>query len=319
MVWNVWNQGPEAFDKGENSFITFITRLFENRSPFVDDDDDDDDEKWRQAMTALGLRTDVQDKIMHPAFRELRLTQSCGYWCRDTVEMRCEALRYTQKPREHSRRASSAPSIFDKCESLTHIAARGTSGHTALFKDIDEARADGFLDVQGSIQHMSRILSSSPSDFSSDRPLFYFHPELATAQCYAWYAKQRGTDETNIMIVCVAIPNQVLQGLLLTDRALQRLYWPSEAWKQSVACNRIRHRVPVELCRFRRATLLIGSTAKSKVTGPGGVTEDTVLMMDGQPAVQYAFDGSEEGQDFLKKSIAQRPYVYQFPKGDRST
>ncbi|KAG9255960.1 uncharacterized protein F5Z01DRAFT_530129 [Emericellopsis atlantica] len=312
-VWNAWTDHPQATDKGNKSFLYFMTVWpYGSHCPFLEHDD----EKWRQAMTAFGLSTDVQDKIMHPAFRELRLTRSCTHWCRDTVEIRFKALRYTQKPREHSRRAP-APSIFDKSESLTHIAARGISDHTILFKDIDEARADGFLDTQGCVQHISRILHSSPSDFSSDR--VYFHPELATVQCYAGYAKQRGTDETNIMIVCIAIPNAVLQGLLLTDCGLQRLYWPSEAWQEFVDCNRTRQTVPLELCRYQLATLLIGSTAKYRLTCHRGVTEDTVLVMDGRPAVRYVFDGSDDGQDFLEKSIAQRPYIYHFTNGDWNT
>lgn len=200
------------------------------------------------------------------------------------------------------------------------IAARGIDNHTLLFKGIDEARTDGFLDGQGSIQDIATILSSIPRDFSSDRALFYFTPELATAQYYAGYAKLRATDETNVIIICIAIPNQVLQGL--NGDALQYLYWPSEDWKEYVRCNRARKTMPFELRRFRRATLLIGSRAKKnnfawrRLTSSGGVTEDFVLMMDGQPAIQYAFDGSDEGQDFLKENIAPRPYIYHFTKGD---
>lgn len=374
-IWNSWSdfgQATDDYGDGEiMSLLDFITGPFDSRG---DNGDDGNDEQWRRTMDSFGLSADFQDKVMHPVFRELRLTQSCAYWCKDTIEMRYEALwciqqssldrerllqadqnhghnlsgssqqhqalgptpfigpsmgplanssGIQQQPGHHHQEsaASASASIFDGLGTITDIAASGIEGHILLFKGIDEARADGFLDAQGSIQDMTKTLSSAPSDFGSER--YYFTPELKTAQYYAGYAKIRGTDETNVIIICIAIPNQVLQDL--TGDALQYLYWPSEEWKEYVRYNRARRNMPFALRRFRRATLLIGSTAKKsnfawrQLTGPRGVTEDFVLMIDGQPTIQYVFDGSYEGHDFLKENIASRPYVYHFTKGDWNT
>ncbi|VUC24783.1 unnamed protein product [Clonostachys rosea] len=372
-LWNSWTAFTQPIDSDGDGdimpFIDFITGPFDSRG---DDADDGDDEQWRLTMDKFGLSADFQDRIMHPIFTDIRLTQSCAYWCKDTVEMRYEALRFIQhssldrqrlledvrghsyssssssqqrqavghtpfigpliepvahsareqQQSEHDQPASASPapaSIFGRARSITSIATNGIDGHTILFKGIDQARTQTFLDAQGSIQDIGAILSSSPSDFSSDRALFYFTPELETAHYYAGYAKMRGGDDTNILIICIAIPNEVIQSL--TGDALQYLYWPSEDWKEYVRCNRARKSMPFALRRFRRATLLIGSTAKKtnlvwrRLTGSSSVTENYVLMINGEPAVQYVFDGSDQGQEFLKESIVPRPYMYQFTKG----
>ncbi|CAG9956338.1 unnamed protein product [Clonostachys rosea f. rosea IK726] len=354
--WNTWIAFKQPTDSDGDG-------PFDSRGDYADDGDD---EQWRLTMDKLGLSTDFQDRIMHPTFTDIRLTQSCAYWCKDTVEMRYEALFLIQQssldrqrllkdvrghsyssssssqqrqavghtpfigpllPAAHSEKeqqpesTSQAPvSIFGHAPSINDIATNGIDGHTILFKGIDEARTYTFLDAQGCIQDIATILSSTPSDFSSDRALFYFTPELETARYYAGYAKIRSSEDTNVVIICIAIPNEAIQSL--TGDSLQYLYWPSEDWKEYVRYNRTRKPMPFELRRFRRATLLIGSTAKKanqawrQLTGSSSVTEDYVLKINGEPAVQYVFDGSQQGQDFLMESIVPRPYMYQFTKSD---
>ncbi|CAG9980436.1 unnamed protein product [Clonostachys byssicola] len=345
------------------SFIDFITGPFDSRG---DDADDGDDEQWRLTMDKFGLSTDFQDRIMHPTFTDIRLTQSCAYWCKDTVEMRYGALRsiqqssldrqrlledlrghgysspsssqqcqavghapfigplisvaHSEKEQQPASTSQAPVSIFGHAPSINDIATNGIDGYTILFKSIDESRTQIFLDAQGCIQDIGVLLSSTPSDFSSDRALFYFTPDFETAHYYAGYAKIRGGENTNVLIICVAIPNEAIQSL--TGDALQYLYWPNEDWKEYVWCNRARKTMPLELRRFRRATLLIGSTAKKtsqawgQLAGSSSVTENYVLKINGEPAVQYVFDGSDQGQDFLMESIVPRPYMYQFTKSD---
>lgn len=187
-----------------------------------------------------------------------------------------------------------------------------------LFKGINKARIYGFSMPGGAVQDTVVILGSPNSDFGSDH--VYFTPQLATARYYAAYTKLRGSDETNVVVIAIAIRNEVLEGL--TGDALQHLYWPDDEWKEYVRYNRSRRSTPSALRRFRRAILLIGSTSKKdnlawrRLTGPQSVSEDYVLKINGQPAIHYAFDGSDEGQDFLKENIAPQPCISHFTKVD---
>jgi hypothetical protein len=68
--------------------------IFENR---IDVDDDNDEQEWRACLNGCGIAVDVQNSIMHPFFEDLRLSESCLFWFKDTVRMRYAGLEDIQK------------------------------------------------------------------------------------------------------------------------------------------------------------------------------------------------------------------------------
>jgi hypothetical protein len=67
-------------------FIEFATgRLGRGRD--VDTVDDTDEMGYRR-MNYCGIYAEVQAAIMDPAFRNIRLTETCLFWMRDTVGKR---------------------------------------------------------------------------------------------------------------------------------------------------------------------------------------------------------------------------------------
>lgn len=210
-LWNQWTswpaQGPlRETDPDDGGWIVtfkdFIIGSFENRVDAVDDND----QEWRACLNRCGVAVDLQNAIMDPRFKYLRLSQSCLYWVNDTVNMRYAGLEDIQRS-SHEREmqlrriatrpgdkqggrqggsdiatesSSSAgqgqhsvsgfqqqdtPGIgLDIWGSTSAIAARNAPGHTVLFKGLDQGRIAGLFDEAGTLDRISTLLSSAPSD-----------------------------------------------------------------------------------------------------------------------------------------------------------
>jgi hypothetical protein len=114
-LWRRWSNSPHGTDP-ENShagvleFDDFVLSSFEN----MPDATDDSTEEWQACLERCGISGDLQHAIMDPQFEYIRLSHSCLYWIRDTVEMRYAGLRDIQKTsRERQmqlQRAASRPS-----------------------------------------------------------------------------------------------------------------------------------------------------------------------------------------------------------------
>lgn len=76
-----------------NSFLKFILSQTK-REPDVYDEDDD--APWRAYYNSCGINQKTQNVIMEPKFADVRLSESCWYWLKDTMEMRFEALQLMQ-------------------------------------------------------------------------------------------------------------------------------------------------------------------------------------------------------------------------------
>ncbi|KAI1377139.1 hypothetical protein F4677DRAFT_459485 [Hypoxylon crocopeplum] len=72
----------------EITFIDFITARLEN----YEDACEDDDHQWHHCLAACGVSGSVQDAIMDPRFNDIRLTNSCLFWVKDTLAMRYAGL-----------------------------------------------------------------------------------------------------------------------------------------------------------------------------------------------------------------------------------
>ncbi|KAH8587758.1 hypothetical protein B0O99DRAFT_665269 [Bisporella sp. PMI_857] len=190
--------------------------------------------------------------------------------------------------------------------STNATAARSSPGHTVLFKGIDQGRIAGLFDETGTLDRISTLLSSAPSDFSGTRSLFYFTPDHHVAVHYAAYAKRRANYES-VVIVCLRIPNAAIESLSGPD--IQRIYWPSNEWKELVWRCRTVTPLPLYLRKYRQAILVIGTVSRKPdsiyyaMDSWQQVTETCLLQVgpSGQnnPTVQYVFSGEEEGCEFL--------------------
>jgi hypothetical protein len=121
-IWARWTNWPpgvpgrfEVDPDGEILFIevaaSYLTRGREH------DTWSDDDQPWYDCMRVCGIRPEVQASIMDPVYKEIRLTESCCFWMKDTIELRYRGLEAVQRAsRERAmalQRAASRPGRSD--------------------------------------------------------------------------------------------------------------------------------------------------------------------------------------------------------------
>jgi hypothetical protein len=89
--WSTWPPGGYAEDPwGELPFLEAATsHLIRGRDH---DTWDDDDQLWRNCMDICGIEPVIQALIMDPMYKTIRLTESCCFWMKDTIELRYRGL-----------------------------------------------------------------------------------------------------------------------------------------------------------------------------------------------------------------------------------
>lgn len=96
-IWNKWINwpvtGPRREVDSDNgglhvTFFDFITARLDGYQDVYEDIDDE----WYQCLDICGISRSVQSAIMDPAFKTIRLSNSCIFWVRDTIEMRYAGL-----------------------------------------------------------------------------------------------------------------------------------------------------------------------------------------------------------------------------------
>lgn len=101
-LWHRWINWPafgprreiDVDDGGlQVTFIDYILGTLENQV----DTAEDDDAAWNACLSTCGIDVTVQVAIMDPVFKDLRLSNSCLYWARDTIEMRYAGLEEIQR------------------------------------------------------------------------------------------------------------------------------------------------------------------------------------------------------------------------------
>ncbi|EJT79377.1 hypothetical protein GGTG_04461 [Gaeumannomyces tritici R3-111a-1] len=299
-IWSEWTNWPstgirreiDAGDGGlEITFIDYITARLEN----IEDVYEDDDDQWRQCLGRCGISSSVQDAIMDPSFKRIRLTNSCVFWVEDTIQMRFAGLEDIQRAsRDRERallRAASRPGGRGqaarpsgsgqgrrRAASASEMQQEATPGVSSmhwsrdlaaeyaknsdcitLYKGMDQARMAGLFDNAGVLDNISTLLSSQPSDFSATRGLLYFASDYKVAEYYAAYAKHRANCESVVMI-CVSLPKETIDNMEAPE--LQRLFWPTPQWKQLVWRSKTGKRLPKPLRKYRDALLIIGTISK---------------------------------------------------------
>lgn len=198
-------------------------------------------------------------------------------------------------------------------------------GQVVLFKGMDQGRLAGFwdrgTDSGDDDRKLEKLLSFPPTNFGGRYALFYFTPDPIVAEHYAAYAKSR-VGVHSVVILSASISKDTMarhtepqdtdndddddNGTSLGK--VYKLFYPSPKWKQLVYRSKRIRPLPKPLRKFRDALLLIGTTTKGTqrvfdaMETWEDIGEENVLRVpadNSNPAIQYVFSGSEEGQEFL--------------------
>ena len=329
-IWERWarwgNDGGREIDGGP---ITFASMFLEQIRSQANDTCSSLDSDWYETMAVLGISKELQDNMMDPRYKPIRLTQSLRYWLLDTLSMRYETLKEIQlasnerartarrsetrpggasTPHQQKHLASSGPTERARNISSSFYSAPGVSsatssaaivqqspaGHLNLYKGGSHSRLHDIFDDDGSIRALSS-LQSRPGDFNSTQMAAYFAVDLEVARKYAAWAKKRDTNGMAV-ILCVQIPNVLIESLTAEEKQL--LYWPTEEWRSLVWNCRRGDLLPRTMTKYARSTLIIGTicgkptSVIANLPSPGHIAE-TIIMKNSRDtrAVQYGFIG----------------------------
>jgi len=224
----------------------------------------------------------------------------------------------TSQPSRHSIpefHRQGASIIESECwNSARTLATENPPGYVMLYKGIDRARISRLFDEAGAVPHLEALLSLWPTDFSGTRATFCFTPDYEVAELHAAYAKHRSSCES-IVILRLPIPSASIESL--SPPEIQRLYWPSDEWKELVWCSRGLH-----LRRYHESLLIIGTISREPDSQYRGlncwedITQHVLHVRMESPATQYVFSGEEEGDDFLMENGARDMEVFRYSRSE---
>lgn len=190
-LWDRWTNWPagspvrETDDDGEGMympFIEFITGYAEGRGIGIDTAEDDD-VAWRSCLAACGVRADIQDAIMDPVFKHIRLTESCVFWIRDTLEMRYRGLQEIQKT------SLERETAILRARSHPSGSGSGSGGHGDLF-NAGGASAPGGVHRSASTTQRQRLGIEQDTAMS--------HAALSAQNAPGYTVLYRGLDQSRI-------------------------------------------------------------------------------------------------------------------------
>lgn len=96
-IWGRWsNWGNDQGRETDGGPVTFESMF---RSHIYGNGTDtylDDDNAWRETMNSAGINQSLQNAIMTPSCKDMRLMESCKYWLLDTVSAKYASLKEIQ-------------------------------------------------------------------------------------------------------------------------------------------------------------------------------------------------------------------------------
>ncbi|KAF5633929.1 uncharacterized protein FTJAE_6915 [Fusarium tjaetaba] len=337
-IWSCWVNWPsgsmireidprDSTTTLEVSFIYWVKSHTGN--PLVYDVWEDDNSAWFRHMEQCGIATELQQSIMDPRFKDMRLTDTCIGWLRNTMELRYEWLKEIQRTSSEREKALVHQGTSTRSKKQSGLASRGLHklagplsirGCTVLYKAIDEARTNGLFDHEGNLDRI-QLLSTPPStDFSRTKSMYYFTPDYSLARKQAAWIKQRGIPA---VIVQIAVSDIVITSMDPDD--VQCAFWPNSNWRELVWHCRTKMRLPEEFSEtYGKAILIIGTIANRpdlyyQQRSPADLTsEDCVVMVRGpnnggyREAVQYVFSSDDEGETFLEDQARHTMKIFHF-------
>jgi len=181
-IWKVWKElGPDGQLK---DFVDFAMAFADTADVW-----DNQDSEWTQHMEQLGINLQTIDAIMHPRYKEIRLTCSCNYWVRDTIQGRHEVLLALQRTSQIR-----GERLQEACEDAT---GKGKSGGTKTQELSSSSKKDkqaGAMEGNGSGTPDKNKYRTSNA--VKQQPL----PSTAPGKTTLW----RGTSEERLQRVKIA-------------------------------------------------------------------------------------------------------------------
>jgi len=102
QIWDRWSNWPSTppgrFGVDPDGEIEFTDVAVGHLRGFRDQDTwDENDRSWFDFMDLCGINLEVQTAIMDPIYKRIRLTESCYFWIKDTIELRYRGLEAIQR------------------------------------------------------------------------------------------------------------------------------------------------------------------------------------------------------------------------------
>ncbi|KAF5693025.1 hypothetical protein FDENT_2337 [Fusarium denticulatum] len=316
----------------EVSFIDWAKRHTGN--PLEYDVWEDDNSAWLRHMEQCGIATELQQSIMDPRFKDMRLMGTCIGWLRNTMELRYEWLEEIQRASAEREKAlghqgASTRSKKTKVSRVKSLESEGsyppsddmqhTNTECSGLASRDQARINGLFDHEGNLDKIQLLSTPSSTDFSRTKSMYYFTPDYSLARKQAAWIKQRGPDA---VIVQIAVQDSVITSMDPDD--IQCAFWPNSNWRELVWHCRTTRRLPDELKKYNDAILIIGTidnrpTAYYEQRSPTDlITEACVVRVRGpnkggdRAAVQYVFSSDDEGETLLEDQARHTIKVFHF-------
>lgn len=276
----------------------------------------DDDGAWIDCMQKHGIATELQDAVMDPRFKQLRLTCTCVQWLLHAIDMRYESIEYMHS-KSDSGNSFDTPNTENEHPDHTvapgnNLAPEETPRVTVLYKAIVLDRRGNtswpLLDSDGRLEVISHLSKHRTIVFDRSGSVIYLGTSLETAQLHASYLRtlSNGLD-TNVVIVRIQIPYIALKNTSVP------IYFPSDDWKKLVwYCqgNGQNTELRNEVSRLYRAPVKVGNLtsrpkeAFSELGSWEGLTEKHVLKLNGNTDGDAYYGFKEDGgEDFLEDHV----------------
>lgn len=296
--WSEWaEEGGAEFDCATRD-VPYLA-LIKGAVEFSKDAWGDDDAIWIEWMRKHGIATELQDAIMDPTFKQLRLTRTCEQWVLDIIDMRYDTF-YNRGTKSEFGRSEDLQDTESKHYSNTiasgsNLALSEASGLIVLYKAVALDRFGNttcpLLDSEGRLSHMSHLWKQRTIVFHQGGSVIYLGTSLETAQLHASYLRRLSNGlDTNVVIVQLPIPEIALHKTGVP------VYFPSDDWKKLVwYCQTDGEDTELrdEVIRLCRAPVMVGnltSRPKEALSDLGSwedFTEEHVLKLDGNADGDY--------------------------------
>jgi hypothetical protein len=158
----------------------------------------------------VSIEKGLQDAIMQEDFVHIRMTATCKFWVRESVQANCKALEaLTDRPSDQDTSRQDNGPVLPR--ENTVMAPSTLEGHTMIWRATTKRDAEAFFNSQSQEIDIFRV-GSLPGDFSAVNLLTYFTPQKKPAERYLQWLIYR-CPIAEIAIVQVAVLDPLIQGL----------------------------------------------------------------------------------------------------------
>lgn len=157
-IWNRWLALGNELERQSYSFESFF---FQYIAGTAADAWSENDQEWRGTMHTIGIRTGLQDRLLTPSCKPIRLTKTCKSWLREYVAAKWHSLMQIQAySRERAMATSRAAGRAEGSSSGQSLQLPGqSSGPSEDSSGLSELRSTS-----------GTLYSSGPSSIEATEP-----------------------------------------------------------------------------------------------------------------------------------------------------